>query len=439
MNKIIPSMKMKVLITICLISFWSLTLRAQEILTLKECYDMAASSNSLAGEKIALSEISKLKDNSLSKKWLPTLYANGSFLYNSSVIDLSSALGSLPIPGIASAINPLPHEQYKVTVDINQVIYDGGAIRSARDLENAELKVSEKQTESDMYKLREQINGYYFNIMLLERRQELLNNYLDLINKKISAMQSAVDNGVILKSDIDILTSEKITLEQELSENDIRKTALFKVLSDITGKELDDSVKLVIPNLPAEITNEISRPEIQLFDLRKEQLQAGLKIAGSKRMPIAFGFATLGYGNPPGNNFFKNEFAPYYTVGAGVKWNIFDWNGVKNEKKIITLQQGIIDDRKNDLTDKLRRLLESKNAEILSYSKMVESDSKLIELRKRITATSESQYKNGTITATEYLNQLNAERQAILNYEIHRLNLVLARVEYINISGKEIE
>jgi outer membrane protein TolC len=70
---------------------------------------------------------------------------------------------------------------------------------------------------------------------------------------------------------------------------------------------------------------------------------------------------------------------------------------------------------------------------------MVESDSKLIELRKKITATSESQYKNGTITATEYLNQLNAERKAILNYEIHRLNLVLARVEYINISGKEIK
>jgi outer membrane protein TolC len=432
-------MKMKILITLILASLWSLNLRAQQILTLKECYDLANTSNALTGEKTAYSEISRLKDNNLSKGWLPTLDANGSFVYNSSVIDLSSVLGSLPVPGIANAIKPLPNEQYKITIDINQVIYDGGAIKGARYLEKASLKVNEKQTETDLYKLREQINGYYFNLMLLARQKELLLNYLELIKKKIEAMQSAVANGVILKSDIDVLTSEKINLEQQLSENEIRKTTLLKVLSDITGKEIDASTELVVPSISAELTDEISRPELQLFDMKKEQLAAGIKAIDSKRMPVAFGFATFGYGNPPGSNFFKDEFAPYYIVGAGVKWNIFDWNKVKNEKQIVALQQGIIENRKNDLTDNLKRLLESKNAEIQSYIALTESDSELITLRKRITAAAESQYKNGTITATEYLNELNSERQAILNYEIHKLNLALARVEYLNISGKEIE
>ena len=432
-------MKMKILITLILASLWSLNLQAQKILTLKECYDLANTSNALAGEKTAYSEISRLKDNNLSKGWLPTLDANGSFVYNSSVIDLSSVLGSLPVPGIANAIKPLPNEQYKITIDINQVIYDGGAIKGARDLEKANLKVNEKQTETDLYKLREQINGYYFNLMLLARQKELLDNYHELIKKKIDAMESAVANGVILKSDIDVLNSEKINIEQQLSENEIRKTTLLKVLSDITGKEIDASTEFIVPSVSAELTNEISRPELQLFDMKKEQLDAGIKAIDSKRMPVAFGFATFGYGNPPGSNFFKDEFAPYYIVGAGVKWNIFDWNKVKNEKQIVTLQQGIIENRKNDLTDNLKRLLESKNAEIKSYIALTESDSELITLRKRITATAESQYKNGTITATEYLNELNSERQAILNYEIHKLNLALARVEYLNISGKEIE
>ncbi len=432
-------MKMKILITLILASLWSFNSQAQKILTLKECYDLANTSNALAGEKTAYSEISRLKDNNLSKGWLPTLDANGSFVYNSSVIDLSSVLGSLPVPGIANAIKPLPNEQYKITIDINQVIYDGGAIKGARDLEKANLKVNEKQTETDLYKLREQINGYYFNLMLLARQKELLDNYHELIKKKIDAMESAVANGVILKSDIDVLNSEKINIEQQLSENEIRKTTLLKVLSDITGKEIDASTEFIVPSVSAELTNEISRPELQLFDMKKEQLDAGIKAIDSKRMPVAFGFATFGYGNPPGSNFFKDEFAPYYIVGAGVKWNIFDWNKVKNEKQIVTLQQGIIENRKNDLTDNLKRLLESKNAEIKSYIALTESDSELITLRKRITATAESQYKNGTITATEYLNELNSERQAILNYEIHKLNLALARVEYLNISGKEIE
>ena len=63
-------------------------------------------------------------------------------------------------------------------------------------------------------------------------------------------------------------------------------------------------------------------------------------------MPKAFGFATLGYGNPPGQDFFKDDFDPYYIVGGGIKWNIFDWNKVKNEKQVIALQQGIIENRK---------------------------------------------------------------------------------------------
>jgi outer membrane protein TolC len=428
-------MKRNVLLILILLISWSLNINAQKILTLKECYDRAMSASAIAGEKKAYSDISELKDENLSKGWLPTLDANGSFLYNSSVVDMSSILTSLP-PGL---IKPLPHEQYKVTIDINQMIYDGGAIKNARNLEKADLSVIEKQTETDLYKLRGQINSYYFTIMLLGRQKELLNNFLEVIKKRLSAMQSSVSNGVIIKSDVDVLTAERIKIEQQLSEIEIKKLSLLKILSDITGTQIDPSTELILPPQTGELKNEISRPEIELFDLRKEQMATGMKLIDSKRMPKAFGFATLGYGNPPGSNFFKDEFAPYYIVGAGIKWNIFDWNRAKNEKKVITLQQGIIDSRKTDLTDNMKWLLESKNAELESLKALIETDTELITLRKRITASAESQYQNGTITATEYLNEVNSERQAIVNYEIHKISLGLARIEYLNISGKEIE
>jgi outer membrane protein TolC len=432
-------MKRNVLIIIVLIISLANTLNAQKILTLKECYDQAMTVNALASEKKGYTDISKLKDENLVMGWLPTLDANGSLIYNSSVVDLSGVLGSLPIPGIANAIKPLPNEQYKITLDINQVIYDGGAIKGARALEKADLSINEKQTETDLYKLRGQINGYYFNLLLLARQKELLNNYLEIIKKRIASMQSAVNNGVIIKSDVDVLTSEKINIEQQLAENEIRKSSLIKILSDLTGNKIEASTELILPSISGELSNELSRPELQLFDLRKEQLAAGMKVIESKRLPKAIGFATLGYGNPPGSNFFKNEFAPYYVLGASIKWNIFDWNKAKNEKQIISFQQGILDNRKNDLTDNLKRLLEAKNSEIESLKALIDRDSELITLRKKITASSESQYQNGIITATEYLNELNTERQAMINYEIHKINLSMARIEYLNISGKEIE
>jgi outer membrane protein TolC len=432
-------MKKRVLILFILVIPFVSGLKGQKVLTLKECYEMAVAITPIAAEREAYSQISALKDKNLSKSWLPTLDAGGSFLYNSSVVDMGGILGSLPIPGIADAIKPLPHEQYKITVDINQVIYDGGAVRNAKALEKADLSINRKQTETDLYKLRSQINTCYFNLLLLKRKRELLNNYLELIGKRIESLQSALSNGVITKSDIDVLTSEKINLIQQLSENETLKGSLLKILSSLTGSEIDSSTELILPAAWNKMTRELTRPELELYDLRKEQLSAGLKVLESKRMPKAFGFATVGYGNPPGNNFFKDEFAPYYMIGASIKWNIFDWNKTRNEKQLINLQQVILENRKSDLTENLNRLLEAKNAEIVNLNSMLESDTALIVIRKRITGTAESQYENGTITATEFLNALNSERQAMINYEIHKINLTMVRIEYLNISGKEIE
>ena len=67
---------MKILILILLVLWcWPDRINAQKILTLKECYDRAASSNAIAGEKNGYTDISRLKDANLVKGWLPTLDA----------------------------------------------------------------------------------------------------------------------------------------------------------------------------------------------------------------------------------------------------------------------------------------------------------------------------------------------------------------------------
>jgi len=429
--------KKSIPLIIFLVSIISGLSNAQKILTLKECYDMALSINAIAGEKETYARISKIRDENIAKGWLPSLDANASVTYNSDVVDFAAATSA--IPGMSSLFRPMPQDQYKLTLDINQVIYDGGAIRGARDMEEADLRINEKQTETDLYKLRGQINTYYFNVLLLNRQKELLDNYLILLEKRVASMKSAADNGVILQNDIDVMTSEKLKLEQQLTENRLRRTALLKILSDITGSDISDLTELVMPAPVEDLTDKLQRPELQIFDLRNDQLSAGLKMVQSKRMPKAFGFATLGYGSPPGMNFFNDSFDTYYLMGAGIKWNIFDWNKAKNEKQVISLQQVIIENRKTDMTDALRRQLESKKSEISSLRELVKTDSELIVLRKRITAAAGSQYENGTITATEYLNELNSEKNALINAEIHRINLALAGIEYLNISGQEIE
>lgn len=411
----------------------------QQTITLAVCYEATMRKSALIAEKDLQSSIWQIKDENLAKTWLPSLDAGASLIYNSEVIDLGEKFTSIPIPGIADAIKPLPHEQYKITLDITQLLYDGGATKAARTLENASLKVNEKQTETDLYKLRLQVNTYFFTILILDKQRESLEGFREVIKKRISSMESALRNGVILPSDIDVMKAERLKLNQQIKDIEIKRNTLLKILSDISGLTIGSDSRFIMPELTLPVSPSLSRPELQSIDLRKEQLSAGSKLAQSKRIPKAYSFATLGYGNPPGNNFLKDEFAPFYILGAGIKWNIFDWNRVKNEKQIISLEQSIIDKRKTDLEESLLRLLESKKAEIASLESQIESDRELIELRKKISASATSQYENGIITATELLNELNAEQQAKVTHELHNISLAMAKAEYMNISGNDIK
>ena len=411
---------------------------AQQLITLRECYDLASKSSPITSEILVYDQIRQQKDKNLSKGWLPTIDANGSFIYNSSVIDLTEAMGSLPVPGISDLISPMPHEQYKMTLEINQVIYDGGTIREAKSLEMAEFRAQEKQTEAELYKLKNQVNGYYFNILLLEKQEELLKTYRDLIQKRMTSIEAAIRNGVMLPTERDVLLSEKINLEQQLAENSVQMVALQKVLSDITGSNIDTTVRLVLPMAETSKIPPLTRPELQIFELRKGQLDASIKLRESQRRPKVFGFATLGYSNPPGNNFFKDEFAPFAIVGAGIRWNIYDWDKTSGEIQVIDYQKSLADIRKADLSAQLNRLLETKMSEIKNLEARLETDSDLIEIRKRITQAAGSRFENGVITATEFMHELNAEKQAVINQEINRVRLALSKVEYLNISGKEI-
>ena len=429
----------KIFITLFLSAIIVLQVTPQKTITLQNCYEAAVNKSALSAERELRSSILAVKGNNLGKNWLPVIDAGASFIYNSEVIDLGEKFSMVPVPGLADAIKPLAHEQYKITLDITQTIYDGGATKAAREIENKTWKVNVNQTEADLYKLRSQVDSYYFSVLMLDRRRESLESFLEVIEKRIAATESAVRNGLALPSDINLMKAEKIKILQQITEIGIRKNAMLKILSDLTGIMFEPQDKLVLPEISDdEISPGLQRPELEYFDLRKELLASSIKAAETKLLPKAYGFATLGYGNPPGNNFLKDEFAPYYILGAGIKWNIFDWNRTKNEKQILMLEQNILEKKKADLEENILRALEAKKAEIQSLESLLESDRELIRLRTGISAAAVSRYENGVITAAEMLSELNAEHQAKISHELHRINLAMAKAEYLNICGKSI-
>ena len=412
---------------------------SQTAITLSDCYDAALINHSLKEEKQQLGKIWEMKDANTVSGWYPSIEAGADIIYNTRVIDLASALESLPIPGIAENIGGMPHDQYKLTLDIQQVIWDGGIIKGSRELEKRSLLVKEQEVEIELYRIKEQVASSFFGLIILSKQEELLRTYFEIINERIKDVESAIENGFLLATDRDILRAEGIRIEQQLSESAIRINSVRLILSDITGYDLTPGTLPVLPDISVGSMPGITRPELQAIDLKQDQLEAGKSIIKSSRMPKAYGFATLGYGNPPGNDFFNDSFGTYAVFGAAIKWSIYDWNKSKRDRQIIDINKNILASRKTEIEDNLKRVLENKQAEILAYEAMIGSDRELINLRQTITGTAESRFRNGSITATEYLAELNAEKQAVINYELHQISYIRAKAEYMNIAGTDIE
>ena len=424
---------MKRLITASLLLVMAAAAWSQKSVTLWQCYDSAAVATSLSGERDLYSTMYSLHDRNLVSAWLPALDLNASFSYQSDVVDMSELLSSLPIsPG---SLPSIPHEQYRATLDISQVFWDGGVTRSARAVEQVVNELNMKQNEADIYRLREQVNNFYFSLLLTSSQAEVTRLLVADIDARISEAASGVENGVLTAVTLDVLRAEKIKAGQMLTELNRRRDALAEALEHITGMTGLKDAELLLPEAAITGDETIDNPDMRLFDARSRQLELSKNLLKSQRMPKAFGYVQGGYGNPPGNNFLSETADFYYSFGAGIKWNIFDWNKSSNDRRSLTLQQQLIDIKREAAEESLHRMLMLKKAEIDALREAAASDDELISIREKVAAAAASQLDNGTITASQYLTELNNEKQAVLNASMRKISISRAEVDYIYITG----
>jgi len=406
--------------------------QGQEIVTLEKCFERAESNHALSVVSEKYDAIFNLSSQILRTAWYPGADLAGTYMYNSDVIEMAG-----PFPS-------MPRNQYKVTAEISQLIYDGGVARESMKYEEAGKLISQQKNEVDLYRIHERVIATYFAIILLEKQHELLGSFIQTTDARLLAATAAIENGLLTPSDRDILMSSRLQMEQQRTENGILSRSLRHLMSSITGIDITPATVFVLPEpelIPemTESTDEegLFRPELKLYDLTASQLDANESLIGTRRMPKAQGFATFGYGTPPGSDFFNTSFDSYFILGASLRWNIFDWNKTKKEREIIALRKQIVASGKSDTEQNIRRQLDTKLAEIESLRTLIETGKELVAIRERITATVQSKLDNGTMTASEYIAEVNPGHEAVINLEMHRINLLKAEAEYNYIKGTE--
>ena len=93
--------------------------KAQQKLTLEECYNLVDKNYPLAKQSQLLDQKSSFETEALQKAKLPKVDVNAQATYQSDVTQLPISLPNV-------SVNPANKDQYRATLDINQISHNGG-------------------------------------------------------------------------------------------------------------------------------------------------------------------------------------------------------------------------------------------------------------------------------------------------------------------------
>ena len=398
-----------------LVSFFA---QAQQKMTLENCYSLVHQNYPTAKQIPLLQQKMDYEVNALQTGKLPKIDLNAQGTYQNQVT-------TIPNP----FLEPLNKDQYKATLDVNQLLYNGGLIDANTKLKEAQTKTQQQQVEVNLYQLKSKINQLFFSILLLQERKDLLITKQKQLESKIKEVKAGIQYGAILPASEKVLEAENLKIKQQLSEIQYDKKRLFENLSSLTYSTISETTLLEKPVIASGTNTAINRPELKYFELQDQQIEASKSILTKNNLPKINAFGMAGYGNP-GLNMIDNTFQPILMVGLKANWTVFDWNKSKTEKEALSISADIIATEKETFLLNNNIQLQEINAEIQKSEANIATDMDIISLREYVEKSASSQLKNGVITASEYLTEFTNLFEAKNSQKIHEIQLELAKANY---------
>lgn len=399
--------------------------------TLDECIGWAYD-NYPQIKEMSLIEMTKGIDlKNAAYAWLPHLNISGKATWQSEVVEMP-----MDIPGMD--IN-IPHDQYGLTAEFTQQLWDGGTSRSQKELAEAGAEVKKTQLETNLWSIRSRVQNVFLGIILIDKQLELNRLLRESLERSSEEVKSRMEAGVALPSDLDQVSVNILSCLQQRTSLDADRKSYVKILGLLTGRDMTD-VELAVPQDAVNYVDDgardfETRPEMAFYAAQLKQNEFQRRQLNTLIFPKLNLSLQGGYGRP-GMNMLSGDFSGYFVAGLKLQWNIGALYTRGLDKRRVNA-----DAQKIDLTRKSFILnssveAEQKNNAILKARDVLEKDSEIIGLRQRIRASGENQYREGTIKMNDYLSMLDEEYKAKANESMHEVQLMMAVYDMKNTIGK---
>ena len=392
--------------------------------TLEECQRAAEQNFPLIRQYGLIEKTTDLNVANIQKGWLPQVSASAQATLQSDVPAFPDEFQKL-YQQMGITMEGLERDQYRVGIDVQQTVYDGGNIKNQKEIARRQGELYSRQNEVTMYNVRRRVNEMYFSLLLIDEQIQLnadLQTVLEGNEKKLAAM---LKGGTASESDWQNVKAERLNVVQKMTGLKSQRTALVRMLSTFCAMEVNRLVKPEIPENTGSTVN--LRPELKTIDAQLRLADAKEKALDATLMP-RLGVFAQGYYGYPGYNMFEDMTGRKLSwngiIGARLTWNIGALYSRKNDKAKLQAERETAEaNRERFLLDnKMEQIQQNEN--ISRYRQLMTDDEEIISLRSSIRKAAESKLAHGIIDVNDLVREINSENKARVEQCIHEIEML---------------
>ena len=400
--------------------------------TLEECQQAAERNYPLIQQYGLIEKTTELTVANIQKGWLPQVSASAQATYQSDVVswpdDMKGMFGQMGVN-----FEGLKKDQYKIGLDIQQAVFDGGAIKSQKEIARQQGEVQRAQNEVNLYNVRKRVNEMYFGLLLIEEQIQLNKDLQELLAQNEKKLASMLKGGTAAESDFQNVKAERLNAAQQMTGLQSQRSALMRMLSAFCGIEIKEAVKpnhgdrLFDVNSLNQQPVPMVRPELKAIDAQLRLANAQEKALDAALMPKLGVFAQGFYGYPGYNMFedmLQHRFSWNGMIGARLTWNIGALYTRKNDKAKLNVQRSMFNVQRETFlfNNNLEQIQENENIE--RYKKLMADDEEIISLRSSIRKAAESKLSHGIIDVNDLVKEITNENAAKVQQRVHEVEML---------------
>ena len=393
--------------------------------TLEECQQAAEKNYPLIQQYGLIEKTTELTVSNIQKGWLPQVSVSAQATYQSDVTAWPGEMKTM-MTGMGIDMKGLTKDQYRVGIDVQQTIYDGGVIGSQKRIAREEGKVQAAQNEVNIYNVRKRVNEMYFSLLLIDEQIKLNSDLQTLLAGNERKLESMTKRGTAAESDLLNVKAERLNVVQKATELASQKQMLLRMLSTFCGMEVREVRK---PVLSVTVTQQQMghRPELKALDAQIGLLNAQEKALDAMLMPKVGVFAQGFYGYPGLNMFedmMRHKWSLNGIIGARVTWNIGALYTRKNDKAKLQLQRDMTENNREVFlfNNNLEQIQQNEN--IARYRQLMANDEEIISLRSAVRKAAESKLAHGIIDVNDLVREINQEHAAYVQQSVHEIEML---------------